>query len=300
MKKNECPLCYNHIDEKYIVDKVNRIWKNSKDIYQCRDCDLYFIEEPSNEEIEALYKSDFYNKNSSFIYSYIEKKIKYARALNRYNYIKKFIEENKKINILEIGASDGTLLNFFKRDNHNILGYELNNDAREKAKKNFNITMKEDFLKADENEKYDIIIMSHILEHFVDPRSIIKHIHSMLNDNGLLYIEIPSTPNHNNFNEMGILFETEHTLHFNINSISKLLKDENFNIVEILYNEYNSKENVKRNICLGVLSINAICGFLDFFIKIIFNPKKAFIDYNINKKEYFSIGQNIRLIAKKK
>ena len=36
--------------------------------------------------------------------------MKYARALNRFNYIKKFIKKTYNLNVLEIGASDGLLL----------------------------------------------------------------------------------------------------------------------------------------------------------------------------------------------
>ena len=108
--------------------------------------------------------------------------MKYARALNRFNYIKKFIKKTDNLNVLEIGASDGLLLSIFKKENFNVFGYELNENARKDALKKYDIKMKDDFLK-DKNidkNKYNIVIMSHILEHFTNPKYILNSIHNFI------------------------------------------------------------------------------------------------------------------------
>ena len=90
-----CKVCgcdkYNKIGE------IKGIWKKNKNVYECPNCKLYFIDKPSKEEMEFLYKSDFYIKNNNSIYKFIEAKMKYARALNRFNYIKKFIKDRKSV-----------------------------------------------------------------------------------------------------------------------------------------------------------------------------------------------------------
>lgn len=317
-----CPVCGVKVNDDNIVDIVENIWKTDKVVYECSNCKLYFIEEPTQEEIEFLYKSDFYIKNNNPIYKFINDKIKYARALNRFNYLNRFIEKNNikknnNLNVLEIGASDGLLLSIFKKNkfkknklkknkfkenNINVLGYELNENARKIASEKYGIEMREDFLKDEDinKNKYDIVIMSHILEHFTNPKYILNYIHNFIRGGvNILFIEIPYTPNYDTVSkdDMKIFFETEHTLHFNEKNISILMKECNFKILDICYNEYNITDNLKKNIWLGKFDFKYLIRFLCFIFKICFNPNNAFIDYKIS--DNFNFGRNIRIIAVK-
>lgn len=304
LNKKLCPLCEAEANENNIVDIVENIWENNKNVYECSNCKLYFIDEPSQREIEFLYNSDFYARNNNIIYKFIDAKMKYARALNRFNYIKKFIKKTDNLNVLEIGASDGLLLSIFKKENFNVFGYELNENARKDALKKYDIKMKDDFLK-DKNidkNKYNIVIMSHILEHFTNPKYILNSIHNFIGGgvNDILFIEIPYTPNYKivSKDDMKIFFETEHTVHFNEKNISLLMKECNFKILDICYNEYNINDNnLKKNIWLGKFDFKSSINFLYFISKICFNPKNAFIDYKIS--DNFNFGRNIRIIAAK-
>lgn len=304
LNKKLCPLCEAEAKENNIVDIVENIWENNKNVYECSNCKLYFIDEPSQSEIEFLYNSDFYARNNNIIYKFIDAKMKYARALNRFNYIKKFIKKTDNLNVLEIGASDGLLLSIFKKENFNVFGYELNENARNDALKKYDIKMKDDFLK-DKNidkNKYNIVIMSHILEHFTNPKYILNSVHNFIGggENDILFIEIPYTPNYKivSKDEMKIFFETEHTVHFNEKNISLLMKECNFKILDICYNEYNINDNnLKKNIWLGKFDFKSSINLLYFISKICFNPKNAFIDYKIS--DNFNFGRNIRIIAAK-
>ena len=304
LNKKLCPICEAEANENNIVDIVENIWENNKNVYECSNCKLYFIDEPSQSEIEFLYNSDFYARNNNIIYKFIDAKIKYARALNRFNYIKKFIKKTDNLNVLEIGASDGLLLSIFKKENFNVFGYELNENARKDALKKYDIKMKDDFLK-DKNidkNKYNIVIMSHILEHFTNPKYILNSVHNFIGGgvNDILFIEIPYTPNYKivSKDEMKIFFETEHTVHFNEKNISLLMKECNFKILDICYNEYNINDNnLKKNIWLGKFDFKSSINLLYFISKICFNPKNAFIDYKIS--DNFNFGRNIRIIAAK-
>lgn len=304
LNKKLCPLCEAKANENNIVDIVENIWENNKNVYECSNCKLYFIDEPSQSEIEFLYNSDFYARNNNIIYKFIDAKMKYARALNRFNYIKKFIKKTDNLNVLEIGASDGLLLSIFKKENFNVFGYELNENARKDALKKYDIKMKDDFLK-DKNidkNKYNIVIMSHILEHFTNPKYILNSVHNFIGGgkNDILFIEIPYTPNYKivSKDDMKIFFETEHTVHFNEKNISLLMKECNFKILDICYNEYNIKDNnLKKNIWLGKFDFKSSINLLYFISRIFFNPKNAFIDYKIS--DNFNFGRNIRIIAAK-
>lgn len=299
LNKNICPLCDTEVNENNIVDIVENIWKNYKNVYECPNCKLYFIDEPSQEELDFLYKSDFYIRNNNPLYKFIDDKMKYARALNRFNYIKKFIKKSDNLNVLEIGASNGLLLSLFKKENFNVFGYELNENARKTANEKYGINMKEDFLqdKYINKDKYNIIIMSHILEHFTNPKYILNNIHKFMHENSILFIEIPYTPNYKitSKEDMKIFFETEHTVHFNEKNVSALIEKCNFKILDICYSEYNIMDSLKKNIWLGKLDFKSLVPFLYYISKICFNPNNSFIDYKISDK--FNFGKNIRIIA---
>lgn len=44
------------------------------------------------------------------------------------------------------------------------------------------------------NEQFDLIVLSHVLEHLLDPQSMLQMIHERLAPGGLLYIEVPHIP----------------------------------------------------------------------------------------------------------
>lgn len=290
-----CKVCdsdkYNKIGE------IKGIWKENKNIYQCEKCLLYFIESPSDEEIYLLYKNEYHNKIKNKIFELAKSKMRYARCLNQFNFIKNSINcDNKKI--CEIGAFDGLLLNIFKNNGCEVFGYELNDNAREYAKKKYHIDLKPDFLK--DNQKYDIIILSHVIEHFKEPKEILLKIKSMLNDNGFIFIEVPNSPlkNQCSYETLIKYLTTAHTVNFNMDNLKAFAENCGLKIVKYQYNNYNVN-NEKLKITLlegGIPSIDNFVNFSIFALKTVIFPKSVFTDYDDNKN-IWTFGENIRIIA---
>jgi len=92
-------------------------------------------------------------------------------------------------NILEIGSNRGDMLHLLKEKlpNINILGIEptSNQEAKVPTIRGF---FNEDLF----SNKFDFIYMQHVLEHIPSPQNIVKSLHSLLKDDGYLYIEVPS------------------------------------------------------------------------------------------------------------
>ena len=296
-----CKVCgcdkYNKIGE------IKGIWKKNKNVYQCEKCLLYFIESPSAEEIYLLYKNEYHSGIKNKIFEFAKSKMRYARCLNQFNFIKNVINcDNKKI--CEIGAFDGLLLNIFKNNGCEVFGYELNDKAREYAKKKYNIDLKPNFL--ENNQKYDIIILSHVIEHFKEPKEILLKIKSMLNDNGFIYIEVPNSPIINksksqcSYETLIKYLTTTHTVNFNMDNLKDFAENCGLKIVKYQYNNYNvNKNNEKLQITLlegGIPSIDNFLNFSIFALKTVIFPKSVFIDYDDNK-DIWTFGENIRIIA---
>ncbi|OEJ16018.1 methyltransferase [Brachyspira hampsonii] len=307
----KCSVCYsNNYTE---IGIIKNIWDSDKKVYQCNDCKLYYIEPPTEDEMNNLYKNEYHkywlyhngnNKIKNKIFEYAKFRIRYSRSLSQFkfvNYLFNDIKNKHNIKVCEIGAFDGLLLKIFKDNGFSVYGYELNDYARNYAENKYSIKLESDFLSS--NEKYDIIMLSHVLEHFVSPRDILLKIKSMLNDNGYLYIEVPNSPMREEVDN-DILIDcltTEHTVNFNPYNLKMLLESVKFEIVDIKYSNYNvDKDNIslKADILKGnMTSLKNIVPFSIFGIKTFIFPSLSFVNYDCEKTKW-SYGENIRLIAK--
>ncbi|MEI0530958.1 class I SAM-dependent methyltransferase [Brachyspira pilosicoli] len=305
-----CGICgSNNYTE---IGIIKNIWQNDKKVYQCNNCKLYYIEYPTEDEMNNLYKNEYHkywlyhngkNKIKNKIFEYAKFKIRYSRSLSQFKFINslfKDIKNKHNIKICEIGAFDGLLLKIFKDNGFSVYGYELNDYAREYAQNKYDIKLKSNFLT--DNEKYDVIILSHILEHFIKPKDILLKIKSMLNSNGVLYIEVPNSPMIDEVSKDVLIdyLTTEHTVNFSPSNLSILLKNTKFNIIDIKYSNYNvNKDNIylKSFILKGCMpNLKNIIPFALFGIKTFIAPDLSFTNYDCSNTKW-SYGENIRVIA---
>lgn len=295
---NTCKVCSSNHYKK--IGEIKNIWKEYKDVYQCDECSLYFIDSPTDEEINSLYKNEYHNNIKNKLFEIAKSKMRYARSLSQFNFIKQTIDLKNK-DICEIGAFDGLLLSLFKKNNNNVFGYELNDDARVYAKKKYDIDLKENFLES--KSKYDIIILSHVIEHFREPKEILIKIKSMLKENGFIYIEVPNSPmpNECSYNMLMRYLNTEHIVNFNMDNLIKFAGSADLKIVRSEYNNYNisiNNENLRISLLEGSLpNFSNYFAFSLFALKTLIVPNVTFSNYK-NKANKWSYGENIRLIAK--
>ena len=249
-----------------------------------------------------MFSKNLISKNNikNKLFETAKSKMRYARSLSQFNFIKQTIDLKNK-DICEIGAFDGLLLSLFKKNNNNVFGYELNDDARVYAKKKYDIDLKENFLES--KSKYDIIILSHVIEHFREPKEILIKIKSMLKENGFIYIEVPNSPmtNECSYNMLMRYLNTEHIVNFNMDNLIKFVESVDLKIVRSEYNNYNisiDNENLRISLLEGSLpNFSNYFAFSLFALKTLIVPNVTFTNYK-NKANKWSYGENIRLIAK--
>ncbi len=104
-------------------------------------------------------------------------------------------QPSKQLNILDIGAGNGRLMDQMSSAGHTVMGVEPDPDARAIATKNdlaiFAGTA-ENYPAEIQTKRFDVIFMIHVLEHCVDPHSAVQNAVSLLNPNGVLVIETPN------------------------------------------------------------------------------------------------------------
>jgi 2-polyprenyl-3-methyl-5-hydroxy-6-metoxy-1,4-benzoquinol methylase len=111
-----------------------------------------------------------------------------------YEWVFKHISE--KSSILELGYGEGNFTEELVKRNFQPTIIDGSNVLLEIAKKKFkdkiNI-INELFENIDNNELYDVIIATHVLEHVDDPILLLKKLSNILNDNGKIIIIVPNS-----------------------------------------------------------------------------------------------------------
>ena len=85
-------------------------------------------------------------------------------------------------------------------------------------------------------EKYDLAILCHVLEHFINPLQALKKVNDILEDDGLIYIEVPSF--HYAEIRSNPQFCPVHLSYFSKKKITQMLKYNGFEIIKINESRY--------------------------------------------------------------
>lgn len=232
----KCPICS-------IEGNIKILYKNligNKSILECPKCSIqYLYPYPTESELNEIYSEGYaaWGIGNEDTFSEM-KKAKFRKLLK---YTAKYCNKG---NLLDFGCGPGYLMEEAKKIGFNVYGAEFGEYAANISKNKFG----EDRIFAGNIENckfqdnfFDIVIMSDLLEHIVNPVSSLKKVNAILkntvNSNGGGYCMI-TTPNTNSFTckIMGSKwahYNLEHIHYFNINSIKKVAKITGFEILEI-------------------------------------------------------------------
>jgi SAM-dependent methyltransferase len=129
--------------------------------------------------------------------------------------------------VLEVGCGSGGLLAVFKENNCDVVGLDFDDNYLQIARDNGIKVHNGSIEVLGNEEKFDVIILSHVLEHIVDPLPFLESLVKHLSKDGVLYIEVPSL---NNVASGGYSYDllrywqNAHTIHFSNLSLRLLCK----------------------------------------------------------------------------
>ena len=272
-----CPCCYSkeifeHLYEQkfsenthneYVQMRLNFMRENwyKCDIptvswLLCRSCGfIFFSPRPSDVDLVSKYEV---LSGSIKLSSVCPPKVPYQEALWRkadplgihFKRARDLFEVTNQLlppqaNILDYGGAAGTLMEHFLLVGHNCgvidysvhsplpgvqyFGSEIDNVSREL--------------------RFDMIVVSHVLEHLADPVSIIKNLIQHLKPDGFIYVEVPCEI-------LGGPRPPElvtHTNYFSRTSLLACLSSAGARVQHCLYSPYHSYDGVKR---LAIRSIS--------------------------------------------
>jgi predicted SAM-dependent methyltransferase len=183
----------------YDVYNLNDDWKlygfeNSKIYFpcksvQCQECGFLFSDiRFDDEELENLYcfyrEKKYLEIRESFEPEYLSKNDYIEKNMNFVDKVELFLDfvENKS-NVLDWGGDQGKNTPF--RDlSQKIFIYDLSNKELSDKCKKINYSELKD-------NDYNIIVCSHVLEHVSYPKNLLNDIKNFMNEDTILYIEVP-------------------------------------------------------------------------------------------------------------
>lgn len=212
----KCVLCEGSL-VKIIYD--TKSWK----VVECRKCGLITTKRNQGEISYDFYHRDDDYKNFEKHFRNIFKK--------RIGMIHRFTKKHGKV--LEIGCSNGTMLDIFKEFGWETWGVEPSENieyALDKGHKVFQTT----FEKLNLQEKFDLIVLNHTLEHLKNPVEVLKKAYVLLEKGGIIYVDVP------NFESLlsslldanwPYLLPKEHDYQFTQNSLKKIFEKAGFKVI---------------------------------------------------------------------
>jgi SAM-dependent methyltransferase len=228
----KCTVC--SADDTQLVTKKGQ-FNIPLNVVLCKACGLGYL----NPRWDENTYFDFYsNTYDSYYRPALIKEINTVNPSENiiYKRLKKFNLLTKDFDsILDIGSGAGeNLLNFQKLyPNAELEAIEPSHEAQAHLRRN-----KINVISSDANsdwelandKKYSLIILRHVLEHFLEPRLVLKKIRKTLTDDGILYIAVPNNLNPKK-NLEPFWFRVVHAYYFNKHSLYNLLALEKLEIV---------------------------------------------------------------------
>lgn len=160
------------------------------------------------------------------------------------NHMLGFIE-NDGSKVLDFGCNSGYFAALIKkrRPSCKVCGADINEFALKYARKNHKDIR---FYKADgnffKNKKFDVIVLSHVLEHICERDAFIRKLTDILSENGKLIIAVPQERIRGDTNLFQIMFNVccgrfsnPHVVNLRYDSIKELLDKPSLKIIDKIY-----------------------------------------------------------------
>lgn len=235
----KCISCNEEAMEKYLEKSYLDL-----PVFRCKKCDFFVTGESELEileKTESIYKNKHWGENNLWDaktainsnYTDIDSQGKKRHWISQLKYCQPYLEN--KISILEVGVGQGQATFWFDKEGFKVTGIEpdeKNVKLINQKLKNSNcmVGSAENF---EINKKFDIIWMSHVLEHLISPTKFFEKIQHNLNKDGIFFIEVPNCENPSMLKSSINL--VPHTFHFSKIALINLAKNSGFKVMQCDY-----------------------------------------------------------------
>jgi len=233
MKNINCILC-NLPSDKIVISE------NNFNGVKCDNCELIYISpRPNEEEMINFYhgESDFGDGTSPYLDAKVRYRVSKSKKIHASNTIKNLKKFKQKGSLIEIGPGPGLFMMEAKKNQFKTIGLEINpSRAHYLETLGFEcITSPLEKIDLNNFSKADIVYHCDVMAHFYEPVKAINIMSNMLKEDGILMIETGNIPELSNFwiSSFSSFHYPGHLFFFSEKSLSKLLKQNGFEILEV-------------------------------------------------------------------
>lgn len=315
---NVCSICNSPLSKILLkhIDGNGKLY----DLYLCESCKIgVTVPMPSQTDLSTLYSAEEYRSEDGKRFNSFMECIIFISRLQRKRRIKKYIKNGR---ILDIGCGRGLFLNIMKNDGWNVTGVEFNKEIASNISGVYGINM----ISGEPAEwgfsdgSFDVITMSHVLEHLTNPLEIILECKRLLKKGGLFINAAPNIDSLQAYIGKKNWFHLDipyHIYHFSETGLIRLLEMNSFKILRIRrfdleYNPFGWLQtllnifNIKKNLFYSILKKSelrkkefAVAKKRDIFLTLIMLPLYVPLSFLLSIFESFVLkrGGTIEVYA---
>lgn len=198
----------------------------------CNNCGFVFMSQVPDNESNSEFYEDLYWKEHHHFDGIIKDYPVTNRQKSMVEWLKKSLDSST-VKLLEIGCGFGFNLDYLSKNTGFLVqGLEISQAGVLNTEKAFHIKCTHGTLeeyKAD--EKFQVVVLSHVLEHFENPPEALRIIHGLLELEGYLWVEVPNILAPNPKKTMQNWLAKEHRSYFSMNKLKGMLEHVGFEVV---------------------------------------------------------------------
>lgn len=201
-------------------------------LHRCPSCQLVATQpQPSAEALDILYRGEYQQQFS----------LPFALQLRRRQEVLALIESYMPKGLLfDLGCGPGHFLDFAHKRGWEVVGLEPNRAMAEYARRTFQLEVHagsvEQIPAPLRDRKFDVVYLSHVLEHVLTPQCVLESLKDILAAEGVLVVRVPNL-DCLFFRLLGRhyleLYPATHMFHYTRTTLARLLEKQGYALVDI-------------------------------------------------------------------
>jgi len=225
--------------------------------YLCRTCSVMW----TNPRMTEVCLNKFYEDDYRPIYvgfseapdNFLLNQVQHGRRIHKF--IRSNIIAEHELKVFDVGCGAGGILIPFLESGWSTFGCDVGEEYLLRGRDEGLVLEHGD---AETLTKYgptNLIILSHVLEHFPQPLMSLKQMANLLIDDGYIYIEVPGIFNiHNTYGDTMLFLQNAHLYHFTLETLTTLMAKAGYKLVKgdksiraLFQKDKNLKNTLPRN-----------------------------------------------------